>query len=117
MAKRLVLSTHNTFRLLLAAVAFFLFFSAFAAYSVTRYKGSMRLSPLKGGNVQMRVIQHGVKCVCPRCAFKGVPSCPQCMVEMYWNGYKGTFVCPACGKGGFPLCQHCGDFMTWIELK
>ncbi|MBF0243986.1 MAG: hypothetical protein HQL31_01770 [Planctomycetes bacterium] len=97
-------------------VLFSVIYMTFTTYSVLKYKGLENLS-LVEHNVEMRIIQHGVRSVCPRCGSKGVPSCPQCKVEMYWNGYRGTFLCPACGEGGFPACPRCGEFMTWIEAK
>ena len=111
-----ILSHNDICRLLILAAIFFSFFSVYAAYSITRFDLLSAESVVKT-DVVMRVIQHGVRSVCPRCGFKGSPTCPQCSVDMYWNGYKGTFICPSCGKGGFPACQHCGDLMTWIELK
>jgi len=110
------LISRNAYGLALTATVLVLFFSAYAAYSVTRFNVLSTRSVVKS-NVVMKVIQHGVRSVCPRCGFKGVPTCPQCTVEMYWNGYKGTFLCPACGKGGFPRCRRCGDSMTWIEAR
>jgi len=103
-------------RLALLAVVFFSFCALYVTWSVVRFD-VLSASALVKTNVVMRVIQHGVRSVCPRCGFKGTPACPQCSVDMYWNGYQGTFVCSSCGKGGFPECGKCGASMTWIELK
>ncbi|MFC1736367.1 hypothetical protein ACFL1X_09625 [Candidatus Hydrogenedentota bacterium] len=91
-------------------------FLGYLVYSVSRFNLLAAKSVVKS-KVVMRVIQHDVRCVCPRCGLKGAPTCPHCSVDMYWNGYKGTFVCSGCGKGGFPQCRQCGTLMVWIELE
>ena len=113
---KLILKESDYFKLLLITVVVFLMLSAFLTYSVNKFNAVYNLSVVKN-KVLMRVIHHNVKSVCPKCGFKGIPMCPTCSVEMYWNGYRGTFVCPSCGEGGFPKCRHCGEFMTWIEAK
>lgn len=93
-----------------------LFFAGYTTYSLYEY----HLFPTRTGatdQVVARVIQHGVLSVCPQCGSKGIPACPQCTMEMYWNGYQGMFLCPACGKGGIPTCHRCNHPMTWVELK
>ena len=103
-------------RLALLAVVFFSFCAVYATWSIAQFD-VLSAGALVKTNVVMRVIQHGVRSVCPRCGFKGAPMCPQCSVDMYWNGYQGAFICSSCGKSGFPECGKCGTPMTWIELK
>jgi hypothetical protein len=116
MKKKPLLSPGDLRALLVTAAAFFSFFSVYAAYSIVRYN-ALDTRSLVSAHVVMRIIQHDVRCVCPKCAAKGTPMCPRCSVEMFWNGYRGAFICPSCGEGGFPSCGHCGSPMTWIEMK
>lgn len=109
-----VLSRDEIFKLIIVVGAIFIFHTGFMVYSVSKYKALSNRSLVKS-DVVMRVIQHKVKSVCPRCGLKGVPMCPSCSVDMYWNGYKGSFVCSSCGAGGFPQCSRCGTYMNWIE--
>ncbi|MBF0330797.1 MAG: hypothetical protein HQL17_02585 [Candidatus Omnitrophica bacterium] len=111
-----MLDEDDRYKLLIAGVVFVIFLSFYAAYSVGKFKALQTRSLIKN-NVVMKVIQHNVKAVCPRCGAKGASVCPIDRVEMFWNGYVGTFVCPACGKSGFPLCPHCKAQMTWIEAQ
>lgn len=103
-----------SFELILVAVIISVLMGAYLLYSVSKYNMLSSRSLVKS-TVVMKVIQHDVKCVCPRCGAKGVPLCPQCKVPTYWNGYQGTFICPACGQGGFPQCPKCKAAMSWIE--
>lgn len=103
-----------SFELILVAVMALVLMGAYLLYSVGKYNLLSSRSLVKS-TVVMKVIQHNVKCVCPRCGAKGVPLCPQCKVPTYWNGYQGTFLCPACGQGGFPQCPKCQAAMSWIE--
>lgn len=106
----------DKFSIIIIAVVFVIFMSFFSAYSALRYKEFSR-SPLIKSHVEMKIIDHNVKSVCPKCGFRGTPKCPDCMVFLYWNGYQGSFICPSCGKGGFPQCSKCNSFMTWIESR
>jgi len=101
-------------KLLLAAVVFMIFLTIYAAYSVEKFMTLKARSTVKS-NIVMKVIQHNVYSVCPKCGSRGMPICPACSVPMYWNGYIGTFICTACGKGGFPQCPRCYEYTTWIE--
>lgn len=101
-------------KLLLAAVVFMTFLTVYTAYSVEKFITLKSRSTVKS-NIVMKVIQHNVYSVCPKCGSKGMPMCPACSVPMYWNGYSGTFICTACGKGGFPRCPRCNEYTTWIE--
>ncbi len=103
-----------SFELLIIAVLVFVLMGGYTLYSVSKYN-MLSSRSLVQSTVVMKVIQHNVKCVCPRCGAKGVPLCPQCKVPTYWNGYQGTFICPACGQGGFPQCPKCKAAMSWIE--
>ncbi|MBF0253590.1 MAG: hypothetical protein HQL11_00450 [Candidatus Omnitrophica bacterium] len=112
----LVLKPQDQSRFVLAALVLFGILVFFVTYSVMKYNALSNRSLVKD-SVVMRVIQHGVKSVCPRCGTKGVPSCPTDQASMYWNGYQGQFVCPACGGAGFPQCPRCRHFMSWIESQ
>jgi hypothetical protein len=110
------ISERMAHQLFVVASVFFVLFGGYTAYSVGKY-GKLSSRSLVQSTVVMRVIQHNVKCVCPRCGTKGVPLCPKCQVPTYWNGYQGTFVCSACGQGGFPQCPKCQAAMSWIEAQ
>ena len=114
MEERAVAKGRTAAVLVITGTVFALFISGYFIYSAAKYR-SLKSRSIVSGNVVMKVIQHNVKSVCPKCGAMGVPLCPACSVAMYWNGYSGTFVCPACGKGGFPHCPRCNEFMTWIE--
>lgn len=104
----------NEQKLLLVAAAFMTFVAIYTAYSVEKFIMLKARSTVKS-NIVMKVIQHNVYSVCPKCGSRGMPICPACSVPMYWNGYSGTFICTACGKGGFPRCPRCNEYTTWIE--
>ncbi|MBF0217214.1 MAG: hypothetical protein HQL30_09515 [Candidatus Omnitrophica bacterium] len=106
----------DLYRLVIIGSVFFLFLAIYVSYSAAKF-GSIAERALVKNSVVMKVIQHNVLGVCPKCGSKGIPRCPTCSVDMFWNGYKGSFVCAACGKGGFPACPRCGTFMTWIEAR
>lgn len=116
MADEVVLREPDRYRLLIITALFSVFIFGYMAYSVAKFKVLQSRSVVKG-NVVMKVIQHNVRSVCPKCGSKGIPLCPTCSQAMYWNGYSGTFVCPACGKGGFPRCPRCSEYMSWIEAQ
>ena len=101
-------------KLLLGAVVFMLFLTMYTAYSVEKFI-TLKARSIVKSNIAMKVIQHNVYSVCPKCGSRGMPICPACSVPMYWNGYSGTFICTACGKGGFPQCPRCHEYTTWIE--
>ncbi|MBF0384264.1 MAG: hypothetical protein HQL27_00180 [Candidatus Omnitrophica bacterium] len=107
---------NDYYKLIITGSIFTLFLAFYFGYSITKFK-SLKERSLVKNNVVMKVIQHNVNSVCPRCGTKGLPLCPTCKVQMYWNGYSGTFVCTACGQGGFPSCPRCNEFMTWIESR
>ena len=110
----LVLEENAALELLIVGVIALALMGAYTVYSVVKFN-ALSSKSLVQSTVVMKVIQHNVKCVCPRCGAKGVPLCPQCKVPTYWNGYQGTFLCPACGQGGFPQCPKCQEAMSWIE--
>ena len=110
------LSEQDQSRLVVAGALFMAFVFVYTAYSVGKFK-SLSARALIRNNVVMKVIQHNVNAVCPKCGEKGVPLCPTCKVAMFWNGFVGNFVCPACGKTGFPVCPRCKERMTWIEAQ
>lgn len=116
MDQKLILTDRDNYKLIVAGAAFFIFFSVYLTYSAAKFNALSTQSIVKQ-NVIMKVIQHNVKSICPKCGVKGIPMCPQCSVEMYWNGYRGNFICPSCGKGGFPQCPRCKSFMRWIEAR
>lgn len=104
MDTEIALREPDKYRLLIVAAVFSVFILGYIAYSVEKFKALQARSLVKG-KVVMKVIQHNVRSVCPKCGSKGIPFCPTCSVPMYWNGYRGTFICPACGKGGFPVAR------------
>lgn len=110
----LVLDRMAMHQLLIAASFFFVFMCFYTVYSTVKF-GTLSTKSLVKSTVVMKVIQHNVKSVCPRCGAKGIPNCPQCNVRMHWNGYRGSFICSACGQGGFPKCPRCAALMSWIE--
>ncbi|MBF0521988.1 MAG: hypothetical protein HQL24_02910 [Candidatus Omnitrophica bacterium] len=116
MEDSIILNDQDRNRLLIMVVAFAIFLSGYAMYSVSKFK-TVQARSLVSNNVVMKVIEHNVFSVCPKCGAKGVPLCPTCQVSMYWNGYRGAFVCPACGYSGFPQCPRCRTYMTWIESQ
>ena len=116
MEDKVFLKNKNAFVILVFLITLLVLIAANQIYSINKFNLISSHSIVKS-NVVMRIIQHNVKSVCPRCAFKGVPACPKCNVNMYWNGYRGTFLCPSCGEGGFPTCPKCSEFMTWIESR
>ena len=116
MEDRIILNEIDRYRLLIITAIFSIFISGYTAYSVMKFK-SLHSRSLVKSNVVMKIIQHNVYSVCPKCGEKGIPLCPTCSVPMFWNGYTGTFVCAACGKGGFPRCGRCKEYMTWIEAQ
>ncbi len=113
---KFILSEPDRNVLVIVGAVFVVFSALYIAYSAEKFKALQARSLIKG-NVVMKVIQHNVKAVCPRCGAKGVSLCPVCKVAMFWNGYVGTFVCPGCGKTGFPACPRCQEQMTWIEAQ
>ena len=113
---RLVLDQAQAHELRVLAALFFVLMFAYSVYSIGKFALLSSQSVIKA-TVEMRVIQHNVRCVCPRCGTKGVPLCPQCQVPTYWNGYLGAFVCPVCGQSGSPTCPRCQAAMSWIETK
>ncbi len=116
MEKENISQKGNNLKLLVAVAVTFLLLSGTLSYSVHKYNAILK-QPAVNNDIAMRVIHHTVKSVCPLCGFKGIPACPRCSVEMYWNGYHGAFVCPLCGNEGFSQCRHCGELMTWVEEK
>ncbi|MBF0252858.1 MAG: hypothetical protein HQL29_03485 [Candidatus Omnitrophica bacterium] len=112
--KNKTLDDQELIKLVIIGTIIFVWIFAYTAYSVCKFNEVSSRALVKP-NVVMKVIHHGVKSVCPICGFKGLPLCPNCSVEMYWNGYQGTFVCSSCGKGGFPNCPKCAHPMSWIE--
>lgn len=116
MEDKIILNEPDRYKLLIIAAVFAIFISGYIAYSVGKFK-TLQARSLVKKSVVMKVIQHNVRSVCPKCGAKGLPLCPSCAVPMYWNGYRGMFVCTACGKGGFPRCPRCNEFMTWIEAQ
>ncbi len=116
MQEKLFLNQKQNLLLIVIGVAFILFYSIYVSYEINRYKMLQDKSIIKN-NIVMKIIQHNVKSVCPYCGTKGIPVCPQCGVDMYWNGYRGNFICSACGQGGFPNCPRCKKYMTWIQSK
>lgn len=113
---KIFITDQDRLRLCMISAVFLVFFWAYTAYSVEKYK-TLKTRSLVTSNVVMKVIQHNVNSVCPRCGSLGIPLCPVCQVPMYWNGFIGSFVCPACGQGGFPRCPGCGEYMTWLEPR
>ncbi|MBF0386919.1 MAG: hypothetical protein HQL20_03590 [Candidatus Omnitrophica bacterium] len=103
-------------RLIITGALLVVFLSVYTAYAVGKFQ-SLSARALIRNNVVMKVIQHNVNAVCPKCGSKGVPMCPTCKVAMFWNGFAGNFVCPACGQMGFPVCPRCKEHMTWIEAQ
>lgn len=116
MNNEITLREPDRYGLLIVVALFGVFICGYTAYSVGKFRMLQARSLVKG-NVVMKVIQHNVRSVCPKCGSKGIPLCPTCSQAMYWNGYSGTFVCPACGKRGFPRCPRCKEYMTWIEAE
>ncbi|MBF0486019.1 MAG: hypothetical protein HQL16_05865 [Candidatus Omnitrophica bacterium] len=113
---KFTLNETDRYALLIMGAIFAGFLSVYIAYSAGKFKALKARSLIKS-NVVMKVIQHNVHAVCPRCGSKGIPLCPVCKVPMFWNGYVGTFVCPACGKTGFPACPRCKELMSWVEVQ
>lgn len=111
-----ILDDHSNGVIMIMCIIFIVFMSMYFAYSICKFKMLSR-TPVVKSNVIMKVISHNVNCICPKCGFKGIPTCPHCSVEMYWNGYQGTFICTSCAHGGFPRCPKCSEYMTWIENR
>ena len=103
-------------KLVITGALFVVFLFVYMAYTVGKFKVSSTRALIRN-NVVMKVIQHNVNAVCPKCGEKGFPLCPTCKVAMFWNGFVGNFVCPACGQKGFPVCPRCKEHMTWIEAQ
>ena len=116
MDEKLILKDKDNYKFIVMFLLFLMIFSAYLIYSINKFNMLSSRSVVKT-DVLMRVIQHNVKSICPHCAYKGMPTCPKCSVQMHWNGYRGEFVCSSCGKGGFPVCPKCNNDMVWIEAK
>ena len=111
-----VLKEPDRYKLLILTALFCVLIWGYIVYSTGKFKILQARSLVKG-TVVMKIIQHNVLSVCPRCGEKRIPLCPACSVPMFWNGYSGMFVCAACGKGGFPRCIRCNEYMAWIETQ
>lgn len=116
MKENIIDKDKSNFILMMSGLVFCFLMILYFVYSIGKFNMLSNKS-LVQGNVVMQIIQHHVNCVCPKCGYKGIPMCPKCNVEMYWNGYNGTFICSSCGGGGFPTCPKCGSLMTWIENR
>ncbi|MBF0479903.1 MAG: hypothetical protein HQL26_10515 [Candidatus Omnitrophica bacterium] len=116
MDEKIIISESDRYKLLIVAAVSVVFMSVYLTYSIGKFKTLSNRSIVQS-SVVMKVIQHNVYSVCPRCGSKGRPLCPTCNVAMYWNGYSGNFVCPACGQSGFPRCPRCKEYMSWIEAQ
>ncbi|MBF0430016.1 MAG: hypothetical protein HQK83_01955 [Fibrobacteria bacterium] len=108
------MNNRSLFILILAGVIYTAFIAVYITYSLAKYD-SLASRSLVQGHIEMKIINHKVKCVCPQCGTKALPRCTQCNVSMYWNGYQGAFICESCGQTGFPSCPRCKNFMKWIE--
>lgn len=116
MKEKNILKRGDHLKLFVVVAVIFMFLSGYLSYSVHKFN-ALHEQPAVNNDIAMQVIHHNVKSVCPLCGFKGIPVCPRCSIEMYWNGYRGAFVCSLCGNEGFSQCRHCGELMTWVEEK